>query len=279
MGAILLPGKPIAEAITEAAKAAAAGRPLRVAAVHNETSAPVVQYMKRQKAACEKAGIAYDIHEIGTKSQDEVHALLASLAADPAVTAITVHQPMPKGFDEEKLLQLVPADKDVEGTHPANLGRLAMGVDGPRPVAASGAIEILRAHRPDCRGLDALVVGRSAMVGRPAALLLLNFGAQAPTVTVAHSGTKDLGAHARRADIVVLAAGRANTLRGDMVKPGAIVLDIGINRTADGKTVGDANFEECEKVAGAITPVPGGVGPVAVALFLRNIVACGRLRA
>lgn len=276
---ILLSGAPIAERVTAEARAAAGPMKLRVAAIHNEASGPVRVYMKQQRAACEKAGIAYDLHPVAAKTQEEVADLVRRLAADPTVTAITIHQPMPKGFDEERILQLVPAEKDVEATHPANLGRLALGVDGPRPVAANAAVEILKSHREDCRGLDAVVVGRSAMVGKPAALLLLNLGSKAPTVTVCHSGTKDLGAHTRRADIVILAAGRAGTLTGEMVKPGAIVLDIGINRTADGKIVGDADFASCEKVASAVTPVPGGVGPVAVALFLSNIVACARLQA
>jgi methylenetetrahydrofolate dehydrogenase (NADP+)/methenyltetrahydrofolate cyclohydrolase len=279
MTAKILSGEPIAEAVTAEAIAALPALKIkpRVAAVHNEKSAPVRAYMKRQRAACEKAGIPYDLHEIGGTGEADVAALLAKLAADPAITGITIHQPMPKGFDEERLLQMVPASKDVEATHPGNLGRLELGVPGPRPVAAEAAVEILRAHRPDARGLDAVVIGRSAMVGKPAALLLLNWGAKAPTVTVCHSATRDLADHVRRADIVIAAAGRAGTVAGDMLKPGAIVLDIGINRTDDGRIVGDVDFESAKEVASAITPVPGGVGPVAVALFLRNVVACARL--
>jgi methylenetetrahydrofolate dehydrogenase (NADP+)/methenyltetrahydrofolate cyclohydrolase len=279
MTAILLRGEPIAEAVTAEAKAAIAGARVkpRVAAVHNEKSAPVRAYMKRQRSACESAGIPYDLHPVGGKSEADVAALVTKLAADPAITGITIHQPLPPGFNEERLLQMVPARKDVEATHPENLGRLELGVPGPRPVAAEGAVEILRLHRPDCRGLDAVVIGRSSMVGKPAALLLLSWGFKAPTVTVCHSGTADLGAHVRRADIVIAAAGKAGAVKGDMIKPGAIVIDIGINRTADGKLVGDVDFEAASAVASAITPVPGGVGPAAVALFLRNVVACARL--
>jgi methylenetetrahydrofolate dehydrogenase (NADP+)/methenyltetrahydrofolate cyclohydrolase len=279
MTAIVLSGEPIAKAVTDEAVAALATLPVkpRVAAIHNEASGPVRAYMKRQRAACEKAGIPYDLHPIAARSEDEVAALVAGLAASPAVTGITIHQPMPAGFNEERLLQMVPAAKDVEATHPANLGRLELGVPGPRPVAAEAAVEILRVHRPDCRGLDAVVIGRSAMVGKPAALLLLNWGSKAPTVTVCHSGTRDLADHVRRADIVIAAAGRASTVTGAMVKPGAILLDIGINRLEDGRLVGDVDFDAAKDVASAITPVPGGVGPVAVALFLRNVVACARL--
>jgi methylenetetrahydrofolate dehydrogenase (NADP+)/methenyltetrahydrofolate cyclohydrolase len=278
MTAKILSGEPIAEAIRSevAAGVKSLRHPPRVAAVHNEKSAPVRSYMKQQRSACEKAGIAYDLHPVAERTEDEVAYLVAQLAADPAVTGITIHQPLPAGFNEERLLQMVPASKDVEATHPENLGKLELGVEGPRPVAASAAVEILRAERPDCRGLDAVVIGRSAMVGKPAALLLLAWGAKAPTVTVCHSGTRDLADHVRRADIVIAAAGRAGTVRGDMLKKGAIVVDIGINRTADGRLVGDVDFDSAKEVASAITPVPGGVGPVAVALFLRNVLACAR---
>jgi len=279
MTATILSGDPIAQAVTAEAKAALATLRVkpRVAAVHNEKSAPVRAYMKRQRSACENAGIPYDLHPVADVAEGDVAALVAKLAADPAITGITIHQPLPAGFNEERLLQMVPARKDVEATHPENLGRLELGVPGPRPVAAEGAVEILRAHRPDCRGLDALVIGRSAMVGKPAALLLLAWGGKAPTVTVCHSATGDLAAHVKRADIVIAAAGRAGTVRGDMLKPGAIVLDIGINRLPDGRLAGDVDFDTAKEIASAITPVPGGVGPVAVALFLRNVVACARL--
>ncbi len=278
MTAFHLEGAPIAQAVTAEAVAAIAslGVTPRVASVHNEKSAPVRAYMKRQRASCESAGIPYDLHSIAEKSEADVATLISKLAADPAITGITIHQPLPAGFNEERLLQMVPARKDVEATHPENLGRLELGVPGPRPVAAEAAVEILRTHKPDCRGLDAVVIGRSAMVGKPAALLLLAWGAKAPTVTICHSATRDLADHVRRADIVIAAAGKAGAVRGDMIKPGAIVIDIGINRLPDGRLVGDVDFESAQEVASAITPVPGGVGPVAVALFLRNVVACAR---
>lgn len=275
MSAILLSGEPVAEAIKAGLAPDIARLKPVVAAVHNEADAASKVYMKRQRTNCEKAGIRYDLHEIGTKAQEEVLALIDRLSKDPEVTGITVHQPMPKGFDENRVMAAVPADKDVEATHPLNLGRVEQGAPGPQPVAARGAIEILKAHRSDLRGLEAVVVGRSAMVGRPAALMLLNFGGSAPTVTVCHSGTKDLAAHTRRADIIIAAVGRAKLIRD--VKPGAIVLDIGINRGADGKLCGDVDFDAVKETAGAVSPVPGGVGPVALAVWLRNVVECARL--
>jgi len=274
MAAKILRGDVIAQRIRDEAGKAAANLKPRVAAIHNEKSGAVRVYMKQQRTACEAAGIPYDLHLIGEKPQTEVAELIRQCAADPAITGITIHQPMPAGFEEDRLASMVPAAKDIEATQPASLGRVEMGQPGPRPVAAAAAVELLLSERADCRGLHAVVVGRSNMVGKPAALLLLALGSKAPTVTICHSGTKDLGLFTRQADIVIAAVGRADTIRGDMLRPGAIVLDIGINRGADGKLVGDVNFAEAEKVVSAITPVPGGVGPVAIALFLRNIVAC-----
>lgn len=271
----MLLGEPVAEKI----KADLAGDiktllPV-VAAIHNELDAPAKSYMKRQRSVCEKNGVRYDLYEVGTKSPAEILALIEKVAKDPTVTGITVHHPMPKGCDENKVMAAVPPDKDIEATHPLNLGRIEQGAVGPQPVAARGAIEILRAHQPDCAGLEAVVVGRSAMIGKAAALMLLNLGRQAPTVTVCHSGTKEIEAHLRRADIVIVAIGKAKQVK--VCKPGAILLDIGINYDKDGKLCGDVDFDAVKETAGAVTPVPGGVGPVALAVFLKNIVECAKL--
>ncbi len=274
--ATLLPGEPVAEKIRTEVASRLAGRKPRVAAIHNDKSGPVRIYMKQQRAACEKAGIPYDLHPVGEAKPDDIYALAAKLAGDPAITGITVHQPLPKGVDEARVLSAVPALKDIEASQPDSLGRLAMGLPGPQPAAARAAVEILRAHRPNCRGLHAVVVGRSSLVGKPAALMLLAMGAEAPTVTVCHTATADLGAHTSQADILIVAAGRPNTVRGPMVKRGAIVIDVGINKLPEGPLVGDVNFEEAREVASAISPVPGGVGPVAIAVWLRNIVECMR---
>ncbi|MBI2932884.1 MAG: bifunctional 5,10-methylenetetrahydrofolate dehydrogenase/5,10-methenyltetrahydrofolate cyclohydrolase [Planctomycetes bacterium] len=274
MAAILLHGEPVAEKIRSEVTAALAGRRPRVAAIHNEKNAAVRVYMKRQRAVCEKGGIPYDVHPIGDAPPEEVYGLAARLANDPTITGITVHQPLPEGVDEGRVLSIVPAAKDIEASQPESLGRLVMGLPGPQPAAARAAIEILRAHRPSLRGLDAVVVGRSALVGKPAALMLLAMGADAPTVTVCHTATADLASHTARADVLVVAAGRPNAIRGSMVKRGAIVVDIGINKLPEGPLVGDVAFDEAREIASAITPVPGGVGPVAIAVWLRNIVEC-----
>jgi methylenetetrahydrofolate dehydrogenase (NADP+)/methenyltetrahydrofolate cyclohydrolase len=276
MSATLLHGEPVAERIRQevAARLATVPRKPRVAAVHNEKSGAVRVYMKQQRAACEKIGIPYDLHAIGEAKADDVYALVAKLAADPDITGITVHQPLPKAVNEEKVLAMVPAAKDIEASHAESFGRLGMGMSGPQPAAARAAIDILRAHKSSCRGLDAVVVGRSALVGKPAALMLLAMGADAPTVTVCHTATRSLAEYTQRADILVVAAGRPNTITGSMVKKGAIVIDIGINKLTDGPVVGDVTFAEAVEVASAITPVPGGVGPVCIAVWLRNIVEC-----
>lgn len=272
---ILLQGEPVAEKIK--ADLAGAIKELKpvVAAIHNELDAPAKSYMKRQRSVCEKNGVRYDLYEVGAKPPAEILALIEKLAKDPTVTGITVHHPMAKGCDENRVMAAVPPDKDIEATHPLNLGRVEMGAVGPQPVAARGAIEILRAHKPDCAGLEAVVVGRSAMIGKAAALMLLNFGRLAPTVTICHSGTKELEAHLTRADIVVVAIGKAKQVKA--CKPGAILLDIGINYDKDGKLCGDVDLDAVKETAGAVTPVPGGVGPVALAVFLKNIVECARL--
>lgn len=275
MSAPLLPGDPIAERIRSEVSLRLTGRAVRIAAIHNEKSGPVRVYMKQQRAACEKAGIPYDLHPVGDMKPDGVYALVERLAADRAITALTAHQPLPPGVDEARVLAAIPPSKDIEATHPASLGRLVQGEPGPRPAAAAAAIEILRSHRASLRGLDAVVVGRSPLVGKPAALMLLALGADAPTVTVCHTATRDLGAVTSAADVLIVAAGRAGVVRGSMVKKGAIVVDIGINRAPDGKLVGDVAFDEAREVASAITPVPGGVGPVAIAVWLRNLLACG----
>jgi methylenetetrahydrofolate dehydrogenase (NADP+)/methenyltetrahydrofolate cyclohydrolase len=164
--------------------------------------------------------------------------------------------------------------KDIEGIHPENLGRLAFGEHHPAPCAASAAVELARAAVPTFKGLNAVVVGRSALVGKAIALLLLQSKGEAPTPTLCHTATADLADHARRADLLFAAAGRAGLIRGSMIKAGAVVIDVGINQASDGKLVGDVVFDEAVQVAGAITPVPGGVGPVCHTILLRNIAAC-----
>jgi methylenetetrahydrofolate dehydrogenase (NADP+) / methenyltetrahydrofolate cyclohydrolase len=207
-----------------------------------------------------------------TTSEADLLALVARLNADPAVDGILVQLPLPKHIAAEKVIEAIDPAKDVDGFHPVNVGRLSLGQEALVPCTPLGSLMLLKSVRADLAGLEAVVVGRSNIVGKPMAQLLL---AESCTVTIAHSRTKDLPTFCRRADILVAAVGRPEMIRGDWVKPGAIVIDVGINRVPGaepGKTrlVGDVAFAEAAEVAGAITPVPGGVGPMTIACLLRN---------
>ena len=279
MGAEILNGEAVARKIFEEARAelAKTGVRPRVAAVHNPGSPAARYYMRQQKKMFTEAGVDYDVRTIDPKApESEIVSLVEGLNRDPKVTAVTVHTPLPAGVDADRVMRAVAPSKDIEGIHPENLGRLTFGPHLPAPCAASAAVELARAARPAFRGLDAVVVGRSALVGKAIALILLQSKGDAPTPTLCHTATADLGAHTRRADLLFAAAGRAGLIRGDMVKKGAVVIDVGINETPEGKLTGDVVFDEAKEVAGAITPVPGGVGPVCIALLLRNLVGCAR---
>ena len=198
--------------------------------------------------------------------QDSLIALVDRLNADPAVDGILVQLPLPRHLDEAAVLLRISPDKDVDGFHPVNAGRLATGLDGFVPCTPYGCLMLLKDQVGDLSGLDAIVIGRSNIVGKPMAALLT---AANCTVTLAHSRTRDLAHHVARADIVVAAVGRAGFVKGEWLKPGATVIDVGINRV-DGALVGDVEFDSAASVAGAITPVPGGVGPMTIACLLRN---------
>lgn len=213
-------------------------------------------------------------------SQAELLALIARLNADNLVDGILVQLPLPKHIDSTAVLQAVDPAKDVDGFHPVNVGRVATGAGGIVPCTPLGSLILIQSLGVPLVGLEALIVGRSNIVGKPMVQLLL--GEQC-TVTVAHSRTRDLPAHCRQADILVAAVGRPQMIRGDWIKPGAIVIDVGINRLppdAAGKSrlVGDVAFEEARQVAGSITPVPGGVGPMTIACLLRNTLQAARER-
>jgi methylenetetrahydrofolate dehydrogenase (NADP+)/methenyltetrahydrofolate cyclohydrolase len=206
-------------------------------------------------------------------SEQNVLALVAKLNADPAVHGILVQLPLPKQIDSQKVLNAVDPAKDVDGFHPVNAGRLATGLPALTPCTPLGCVMLAKTVHRSLEGLEAVIVGRSNIVGKPLIQLLL---AENATVTVTHSKTRDLPAMTRRADLVFAAVGRAEMVRGDWIKPGATVIDVGINRVsgADGKSriVGDVAFDEAAQVAGAITPVPGGVGPMTIACLLVNTV-------
>ena len=211
-------------------------------------------------------------------SEQELLALIAKLNADPAVNGILVQLPLPKQIDSAKVLDAIDPDKDVDGFHIVNVGRLATGMPGLVPCTPLGCLMLLKDRLGDLSGKRALVLGRSNIVGKPMAQLLLN---ESCTVTIAHSRTRDLAEECRRAEILVAAVGRPEMVRGDWVRPGATVIDVGINRVErDGKArlVGDVAFAEAERVAGAITPVPGGVGPMTLACLLQNTLTAFRRR-
>lgn len=238
-------------------------------------------YVRSKGKATVEAGMLSIEHKLpADTSQAKLLSLVGELNADPAVDGILVQLPLPSQIDEQAVIAAIDPDKDVDGFHPVNAGRLASGLDGYVPCTPLGCLMLLKDRLGSLSGLDAVVIGRSNIVGKPMAQLLLR---ESCTVTVAHSRTRDLPDVVRRADIVVAAVGRPRMIKGDWLKPGATVIDVGINRIpADepGKTrlVGDVDFESALPVAGAITPVPRGVGPMTIAVLLRNtlVSACRR---
>jgi methylenetetrahydrofolate dehydrogenase (NADP+)/methenyltetrahydrofolate cyclohydrolase len=251
------------------------GRPVGLATVLVGEDQASAIYVRRKQEACEEVGIAPIHHELsGEATEQELLALVAELNADERVTGILVQLPLPDHMDEGRVIRSIAPVKDVDGFHPASAGHLLQGE--PTFVAATpaGIMEILRAYEIPLLGARAVVVGRSNIVGKPMALLLLGEHA---TVTVCHSRTRDLGTVVREADVVVAAVGRAGMVTRDMVKEGAAVVDVGINRV-EGKVVGDV-AEDVREVAGHLTPVPGGVGPMTIASLLRNTVRAARYQA
>jgi methylenetetrahydrofolate dehydrogenase (NADP+)/methenyltetrahydrofolate cyclohydrolase len=224
-------------------------------------------YVRSKGKATLAAGMESFEHRLPeTTSEAELLALVDALNANEAVDGILVQLPLPPQIDERKVIARIDPDKDVDGFHPVNAGRLATGLPGFVPCTPLGCLMLLKDQQPNLAGLDAVVVGRSNIVGKPMAALLT---AESCTVTIAHSKTRDLSSVVRRADIVVAAVGRPEMVKGEWIKPGALVIDVGINRV-DGKLVGDVDFDGAASVARAITPVPGGVGPMTIACLLRN---------
>lgn len=256
-----------------AAFEAKAGRKAGLAVVLvGEDPASQVYVRSKGKSTLE-AGMNSFEHKLPADTpEDELLAVVAALNADPAVDGILVQLPLPPHIDEQKVIATVAPDKDVDGFHVINAGRLAVGQPGFVPCTPLGCLMLLKDRLGDLSGLNAVVIGRSNIVGKPMAQLLI---AESCTVTLAHSRTKDLPDVVRRADIVVAAVGRPEMIKGDWIKPGAVVIDVGINRVAgavEGKTrlVGDVDYASAAAVASAITPVPGGVGPMTIAVLLRN---------
>ena len=229
-------------------------------------------YVRSKMRATAEAGMVSFAHDLPeSTTQDELVALIDVLNADPAVDGILVQLPLPPQIDERVIIARISPDQDVDGFNPVNAGRLAIGLHGFVPCTPLGCLRLLQQELGDLSGLEAVVIGRSNIVGKPMALLLLR---ESCTVTVAHSKTRDLPGVVRGADIVVAAVGRPEMVKGDWLKPGATVIDVGINRlpAEEGKSrlIGDVDFASASEVAGAITPVPGGVGPMTIAMLIRN---------
>lgn len=281
MTAALIDGKAIAAALREevargvARFAAAAGRRPGLAVVLVGEDPASAVYVRSKHKATIAAGMESFEHKLSADTtQDDLLALVDTLNADPAVDGILVQLPLPDHIDERAITTRIDPDKDVDGFHPVNAGQLATGLYGFVPCTPLGCAMLLKDQLGDLAGLDAVVVGRSNIVGKPMAQLLLR---ESCTVTVAHSKTIDLASVVRRADIVVAAVGRPEMIKGDWIKPGATVIDVGINRTEAG-LVGDVDFAGAMQVARAVTPVPGGVGPMTIAVLLRNTVVSAHRR-
>jgi methylenetetrahydrofolate dehydrogenase (NADP+)/methenyltetrahydrofolate cyclohydrolase len=248
---------------------------LAVILVGNDPASSI--YVKNKRLACDKVGIssfAYDLP--ATTSQTDLFNLIDELNQNPQIDGILVQSPLPSQIDEKLIIERIHPDKDVDGFHPYNIGRLTVRQPSLRSCTPYGVIKLLQAYQIDPMGLDAVVVGVSNHVGRPMALELLLAGC---TVTCCHRHTKDLAANVRRADLVVVAAGKPGLVKGEWIKPGAIVIDIGINRLDSGKLCGDVEFDVASQHAAWITPVPGGVGPMTVATLMENTLLAQSLRA
>ncbi|SFC48518.1 methylenetetrahydrofolate dehydrogenase (NADP+) / methenyltetrahydrofolate cyclohydrolase [Bosea sp. CRIB-10] len=266
-----------AEIGREVAALKAAGKPapgLHVVLVGEDPASKVYVASKEKLAA--EIGMNSVAHRLRAETTEAaLLAKIAELNADDGVDGILVQLPLPKHIDTGRIIDAIDPAKDVDGLHPINAGLLAGGKNGLVPCTPLGCMLLLKQALPSLSGLEAVVIGRSELVGRPVAQLLLQADC---TVTIAHSRTRDLPAVVKRADVVVAAVGRARMVKGDWIKPGATVIDVGINRMPDGKLAGDVDYAEAVEIAGAITPVPGGVGPMTIACLLRNTLTAYRAR-
>ncbi len=292
MSATLLEGAPIADRIKEDVKAAIAarGQTPRLVAILATDNKGAEFYAKSQGKACEEVGIDFDLQTLAPDaSQGEIEARIADLNADPSVTGIILLMPVPPGVDGRALQRCIDPKKDVDGVHPVNLGGVVQGSHVLAPCTAQAVYALVEASGVPLftdpmesagKSVEVVMVGHSEIVGKPSALLLLD---KFCTVTVCHIGTKDLKAHTTAADVLIVAVGKAGLIKGEHIKPGGIVIDVGINRvkTEDGKSkiVGDVVFDEAVEVASQITPVPGGVGTVTTAMLLKNIMDAAKLQA
>jgi methylenetetrahydrofolate dehydrogenase (NADP+)/methenyltetrahydrofolate cyclohydrolase len=289
MSAELIKGEPIAADIksdvTESVEKLA--QPPKLAAILATDNPGARYYAKSQKKSCEEVGIDYELHDSdvtgGLSTAGEMKDYITGLNQDDSINGIILLMPVPEGINPREVQKVILPEKDVEGIHPANIGKLFYGDFSLAPCTAHAVIRMLQESEVDLKGKETVVVGHSEIVGKPATVMLLRSVMESPTVTCCHIATKDLAFHTRRAEVLVVAAGKAGLVSGDMVKEGATVIDVGINRVKveeDGETktkvVGDVEFEEAREVANEITPVPGGVGLVTTAMLLQNTVECAR---
>lgn len=272
MPAKRIDGKAIAQEVrarvkTEVEKLGPSDRPGLAAVLVGENPASKI-YVRNKRKACEEVGIYSEEHHLPDETTEaEVLSLVERLNQDPKIHGILVQLPLPKQINERKVLDTVIPEKDVDGFHYINVGKLVANEKGFVPCTPLGIIELLLASKVEIAGANAVIVGRSNIVGKPAALLLLHHHA---TVTICHSKTKNLPEVCRQADILIAAIGKPQFVKKEMVKEGAVVIDVGINRLPDGRIVGDVDFDPVQERAGAITPVPGGVGPMTIAMLLLN---------
>ena len=270
----LLEGKPIAERIKEQIKAEVISMPVKpvLASIMIGRNAGAQSYVKSQIKAAENLGIDYKLHQLAEQaSEEELIRFINNLNNDSSVKGIIIQMPLPQQIDYKKISQFIAPAKDIEGMHPVNIGKIIFGKAQLLPCTAAAVMELLKETGVDLYGKEVVVVGHSEIVGKPLALLLLEKFA---TVTVTHIGTSKAGKleeHVRKAEILVVAVGKAGLIKGEWIKDGAIVIDVGINRV-EGKIVGDVEFDAAEKRASWITPVPGGVGPLTVTMLMRNLI-------
>lgn len=289
MTAKIIDGRAVAQEVREsvaadvAAMVAEGKKPPGLATVLVGQDPASQVYVRMKHKACEEAGIISIGHELpATASQEDVETLVKELNDDPDVHGILVQLPLPNGLDDERVLRTISIDKDVDGFHPLNIGRLAQKGREPQfvPATPDGVIYLLKDAGVQLEGADAVVLGRSNIVGMPVALLLVK---ENSTVTICHSRTKNIEEKCREADVLIAAVGWPEMVKGDWVKPGAAVIDVGVNRVDDEsakrgyRLVGDVDYNEVKEVAGHITPVPGGVGPMTIAMLLRNTVRAAKI--
>ena len=278
--AMLIDGKKISAEIREEIKAETAKfekengyLPGLAVVIVGENPASQV-YVRNKKRACEEVGFYSEVHELPeATTQAELNALVDKLNADSKIHGILVQLPLPKHLDENEVLLRIDPKKDVDAFHPYNVGKIMIGDYDFLPCTPAGVMALLERSNIEIAGKKCVVIGRSNIVGKPMAMLLLHANG---TVTICHSRTKDLAATCREADILVVAIGRADFVGADMVKEGAVVIDVGMNRRADGKLTGDVDFAAVEPIASAITPVPGGVGPMTITMLLKNTLTAAR---